>query len=130
MELLSVKRNFLFLSVGLVLVNCFILSDHVLQSTWGRSLLLSFYLGGSSGCEDVFSEIDLLDKIFKVLTKGATLRSLMSSAVMKGAVVLCFKTSRVVWFCIRVLYPGLTLWMASKTSLIVSFSGMNLSDTW
>ena len=85
-ELLSVRGTSLLLLVGLMLVNRFILSDHVLRLTRRWDLLMSFFLKRDSECEDVFSEIALLDKIFKVLTEGPALRSLMSSAIMEGAV--------------------------------------------
>ena len=45
---LSVGGTSLFLFVGLVLVNCWVLSGHVLRSSRRRSLLLSLCLEGSS----------------------------------------------------------------------------------
>jgi len=70
--------------------------------------MLSFYLGGGSGCENVLSEIALLEKIFKVLTVGPTLRSSVSLAVMEGTIVSRSRTSKVMCFCLRVLHPKLT----------------------
>ena len=61
-------------------------------------LLLSFCLKGGSGCEDILSEIALLDKIFKVLTERPALRSLVSFSVMEGTIVLRSRASRVVCF--------------------------------
>ena len=69
--------------------------------------MLSFFLGGGSVCEDVLSEIALLDKIFKVFTEGPTLRSLVSFAVMEGAIVFRSGTSRVTRFCFQTHHPGL-----------------------
>ena len=108
MEFLSVRGTSLLLFIGLVLLNYFVSSDHVLRSTRRRGLLLFFYLGGDSKCEDVLSEIALLDKIFNVPTEGPTLRSPVSFVVMEGAVVLRSRTSMVVWFCFWTLYLGLT----------------------
>jgi len=71
-ELLFIRGTYLPLFVGLVLVNCFVLSAHVLWSTQRWGLLLSFYLKGSSVCKDVLLEIALLD--LKVLMNGPTLR--------------------------------------------------------
>jgi len=68
-----------------------------------------FYLGGGSGCEYVLSDITLLDKIFKILSERPTLRSLVSFAVMKGAVVFRSGASKVVLLCFWTLIPGLTL---------------------
>jgi len=48
-------------------------------------------------------------KIFKVLTEGPTLRSLVSFAIMEGTVVSRFGTNMVVCFCLRTLHPGLTV---------------------
>ena len=107
-ELLSVRGTFLLLFVGLVLVNLSALSDNVLRSTRRRGLLLFFCLGEDFGCKNVLSKIALLDKIFKVLTEGSTLRRLVSFAVMEGAVVLRSGTSRIVWLCFRTLHSGLT----------------------
>ena len=97
-ELLSVRGIFLLLFVGLVLVNRYVLRDHVLWSIRRWSLLLSFCLGGGFGCEDVLSEISLLDKIFKVLTGRSALRSSMSLVAVEGTVVSHFGASRVVFF--------------------------------
>jgi len=97
-EFLFVRETSLLLFTGLVLVNHSVLGVHVLWSIRRRGLLLSFYLERGSGCEDVLSEIVLLDNIFKV-TEGSTLRSHVSLVVIEGAVVLRSGTSRVVLFC-------------------------------
>ena len=113
-EFSSIRGTFLLFFVVLVLVNRSVLSDHVLQR---RDLLQSFCLGGGSEhvseeatdmSEDVLSEIALLDMIFKVLTKGPTLNSLVSFTIIEGAIVLRSRTSGVIWFCFRMLYSGLT----------------------
>jgi len=106
---LSVRGTFLLLFLGLVLVSYPVLSDHVLRLIQRRDLLLSLCLEGGSECEDVLSEIGLLNKIFKILTKGWTLRSSMSLVVMEEIVVSCSETSRVMCFCLRTFHPGLTL---------------------
>jgi len=85
------------------------LSDHVLRSIRRQDLLLPFYLGGGSKCEDVLLEIALSDKIFKILTEELTLRSLISLAVVEEIVVSRFGTSRVMCFYLRMLHSGLTL---------------------
>ena len=92
-----------------MLFNCPALSDHVLRLIRRRDLLLSLCLGGGSGCKDVFSEITLLDKIFKILTEGPTLRSSVPLAVVEGTIVSRSGTSMVVYFCLRMLHTGLTL---------------------
>jgi len=127
MKLLSVRETFLLLFIRMVLVNRSILSNHVLWSIRRHDLLLSFCLGGS-GCENVLSEIVLLDKIFKVLTEGPSLGSLVPLAVIKGAVVFRSGTSRVVLFCCWTLHPGLTL-DGFEDVLIESFSRVKLSST-
>ena len=96
MKLLSIRETFLPLLVELVLVNHFVLSECVLLLTQRRSLLLSFCLRRGSECEDVLSEITLLDKIFNILREGPSLRSFVSSAAMEGAVVLYSRMSLVV----------------------------------
>ena len=63
----------------------------------------------SSECEDVFSEIALLDKIFKILTEGLILRSSVPMAVVEGTIVSRSWMSRVVYFWPQMLYPGLSL---------------------
>ena len=107
-KLLSDIGTFLLLFVGLVLVNNSVLSDYVLRSTWRRDLMLYFCLGGDSQCEDLLSEIILLDKIFKVLTEEPTLRNLVSFVLMEGAVDLRSGTSMVMWFFFWMLNSGLT----------------------
>ena len=92
-----------------MLVNCSMLSDHVSRSIWRRDLQLPVYFKGGSGCEDVLSEIALLDKIFKNLTEGSALRSSVSLTVVEGTIVSCSGTSRVAYFCLQTLHPGLTL---------------------
>jgi len=67
MELLSIRETSLLLLVRLVLLNPSVSSDRVLRLTRRHDLLLSFYLGGDSGYEDILSEITLLDKVFRVL---------------------------------------------------------------
>ena len=84
MGLLSVRETLLFLLLRLDLVNCPVVSDHVLWLIWRWDLLLSLCPGGGSGCKDVLSEITLLDKIFKILTEGLTLRCSVSLAVVEG----------------------------------------------
>jgi len=64
---LFTRGTFMFLSVGLVLVNHLVPTDHVYRSSWRWSYLLSFCLGRDSDCNNVFSKISLLDKIFKIL---------------------------------------------------------------
>ena len=71
--------------------------------------MLSFCLRGSSGCEDVLSEIAMVDKIFRILMEGPALKSLVSLVIIEGAVVIRSETSRVVLLWFRALYPGLTL---------------------
>jgi len=44
-------------------------------------------LEGGFGCENVFSEMTLLDKIFKILTEGPALKSLVSLVVVDGSAV-------------------------------------------
>ena len=63
-----------------------------------------FCLEGGFGCEDVLSEIALLDKIFEVLMEGPTLRSLVSLAVIEEVIVLHSGTSRVVLPCFWALH--------------------------
>ena len=92
-----------------MLDNCHVLSDHVLRPIGRWDLLLSFCLRGGSGCEDVLSEIALLDKIFKILAKGSTLRSSMSLAIMKRTIFSHSGMSRVICFCLWMLHPGLSL---------------------
>ena len=106
---LSVGRTSMFLFIRLVLLNRSVMSDHVLRSSQKRGLLLSFYLGGSSGCKDVFPKISLLNKIFEILLERPALRSLVSLAVMDGVVVFGSGTSRIVWLRFWTLHPGLTL---------------------
>ena len=106
---LSVRGTFLLLFLGLVLVSYPVLSDHVLRLIQRQDLLLSLCLEEGSECEDVLSEIGLLNKIFKILTKGWTLRSSVSLVVMEEIVVSCSETSRVMCFCLRTFPPGLTL---------------------
>jgi len=65
-ELLSVRGTSL---VGLVLVNRSVLSDHLLWSIRRRGPLLSLCLGGGSECENVLSEMALLDKISRYLQR-------------------------------------------------------------
>jgi len=79
----------------------------VLRLIRRRGILLPFCLGGGSGCEDVLSEIALLDKIFKVLTERPTLRSSMSFVGMNSSLSLRYE--RVVCFCVLTPHPGLTL---------------------
>jgi len=69
---------------------------------------MSFCLEGGFGCKNVLSVITLLDKIFKVLTEGSALISLVSLSVVEGTVVPRCGTSRVVCFCLRMLHLGLT----------------------
>ena len=52
-------------------------------------------------------EDSLLDKIFKVLTEGPTLRSSVYFLFMKGIIVSHSGTSKVVCFCLRMLRPEL-----------------------
>ena len=112
-----------------MLVNRPILCDHVLQSIQRWDLLLSLCLGGGSGCEDVLSEITLLDKIFKILTEGLTLRSLVSLAVVKRTIVSRSRTSRVMCFCLRMLHPGLSL-DGFKDVLNWELQRVKLLDIW
>ena len=51
----------------------------------------------------------LLNEIFEVLTEGPTLRSLVSLAAMKGAVVFRSGIGMAVWLRFRTLHPGFTL---------------------
>jgi len=99
----------MFLFVRLVLVNCSVLSDHVLW--WSRrwDLLLSFCLRGSYGCKDVFSKIFLPGKIFEILAEGPVLESSVSFAALEGVVVFRSGMSTIVWLCFRTLHPGLAL---------------------
>ena len=60
-------------------------------------------------CKDVFSEIALLEKIFKILTEESIMRSLMPLVVVERTIVSRSGMSRVVYFCLRTLYPGLSL---------------------
>ena len=71
--------------------------------------LAIFCLEGGSRCEDVLSDITLLDKIFKVLREGPTLGSLVSLPVMERVVVLLSEMSGVMLLCFRMLHLGLTL---------------------
>jgi len=68
---------------------------------------LSFCLRCSSWCKDVFSKISSVDKIFKILVEGPTLR--MSLAIMKRAVILHSGMGRIALLWLRMLHPRLTL---------------------
>ena len=92
-----------------MLVNHPVLSDHVLRLIQRQGLLLSLYLGGGSGCEDVFLEIALLDKIFKIFTEGPTLRSSVPLAIVERTIFSRSGTSRVVYFYLWTLHPRLSL---------------------
>jgi len=108
-EILSIRGTFLRIIVGLVLVNCSVLGDHVLWPIWRWGLLLSFYLRGGFGCEKVLLEVAPLNKIFEVHVKRPVLRGSVSLVVMEGVVVFCFGTSKIVWLCFQKLHPGLNL---------------------
>ena len=56
-----------------------------------------FLLGGSSKCTGVFLKITLPDKIFQILAEGPALESLVSLAVMEGAIVFRSGMSKIVW---------------------------------
>ena len=93
-----------------MLVNRYILSDHVLRSIQrSTGSFAVFLLGEGSGYENILSEIASPDKIFNVLTEGLALRSLVSLTVLKGAVIFHSEMSRVVLLCFRILHPRLTL---------------------
>ena len=96
----------LLLFIGLVLINYSVLSDHVLWSIRRQVLLPSFYLGGVSECEDVLLELALLDKIFKALMERPALKSLMSLAIMEGAIFFHSGTNRVVLLRHLLLHVG------------------------
>ena len=80
----------------------------MLRLTQRRDLQQSFRLRGGFRCKDVFSEIALLDNIFKVLTERRSLRSSASLVVVVGIVVSRFEESRVAGVCLWTFQPGLT----------------------
>ena len=62
-------------------VKRFVMSDRVLRLIKRQDIMLSFYLERGFECENVLSEITMLDEIFKVLMKGPALRSSVSLVV-------------------------------------------------
>jgi len=81
-----------------MLVNRPVFSDHVLLLIQRWDLLLFLCLGVGFECEDVFSNIALLDKLFKILTEEPTLRSSVPMTVMEGTIISRSWTSNVVYF--------------------------------
>jgi len=73
-----------------------------------RDLLLFFCLRGGSEYRDIFSEIALLDKIFKVLAERPTLRSSVSFVVVERTIVSHFGANSIIRVCLWTLHPGLT----------------------
>ena len=62
----------------------------------GTGSPLVFCLERSSGSDDVFPKISLVDKIFEILAEGPALGSLASLVVMKGAIAFHSKMSKIV----------------------------------